>query len=184
MLYIHDIQNYTPKKSNLKILRFQKGCFQETDRRQAGRVMEKSSTHSHKHTHMYMYICTHSDCMYDYTISCVEIRKACSDHLILICSGQMSISGDLRKSNTHVAVIDLVIKIVSGQLTKVAVTTFVIARIICLSHGLSLGVFLDTQTLKKHPSGHPDFFVRDFLKCHSQTYNWIFSSQYYSHDIL
>ena len=28
-----------------------------------------------------------------------------------------------------------------------------------------LGVFLDTQTLHKHPSGHPDFFVRNSLKC-------------------
>ena len=39
-------------------------------------------------------------------------------------------------------------------------------------HGLSQqGVFLDTQTLKKHPSGHPNLFVKNFLKCQSQAYN-------------
>ena len=35
----------------------------------------------------------------------------------------------------------------------------------------SRGVFLDTQTLKKHPSEHPHIFVRNFLKCQSQAYN-------------
>ena len=33
-----------------------------------------------------------------------------------------------------------------------------------------MGVFLDTQTLKKHPSGHPNIFVKNFLKCESQAY--------------
>ena len=33
-----------------------------------------------------------------------------------------------------------------------------------------LGVFLDTQTLKKHPSRHPNIFVRNFFKCQSQAY--------------
>ena len=33
----------------------------------------------------------------------------------------------------------------------------------------SLGAFLDTQTLKKNPSGHPIFFVWNFRK--SQAYN-------------
>ena len=28
--------------------------------------------------------------------------------------------------------------------------------------------------LKKHPSGHPNYFVRNFLKWQSQVYNWIF----------
>ena len=44
-------------------------------------------------------------------------------------------------------------------------------------HGLSyqsLGVFLDAQTLKKHPSAHPQICVRNFLKCQSQAYNWFF----------
>ena len=41
-------------------------------------------------------------------------------------------------------------------------------------HGLSqqgLGVFLDTQTLQKHPSGHPIVLVKNFLKCQSQASN-------------
>ena len=37
-----------------------------------------------------------------------------------------------------------------------------------------LGVFLDTQTLKKHPSGHPKLFEKNFLKCQYQAYNWFF----------
>ena len=47
-----------------------------------------------------------------------------------------------------------------------------------------LGVFLDTQTLKKHTSGHPKYFVKNFLKCQSQAYNLIFSSLYDSHDTV
>ena len=46
------------------------------------------------------------------------------------------------------------------------------------------GCLLDTQTLKKHPSGHPKRFVRKFLKCQSQAYNWICSSPYNSHEIV
>ena len=43
-----------------------------------------------------------------------------------------------------------------------------------------LGVYLDTLTLKKHPSGHPRNFVRIFFKfkCQSQAYKLIFSSPY------
>ena len=36
-----------------------------------------------------------------------------------------------------------------------------------------LGVFLDTQTLKRHPSGHPKQFVKNFLECQSQAYLWL-----------
>ena len=43
---------------------------------------------------------------------------------------------------------------------------------------------LDTQTLKKHLLGYPDFIVKNFLKCQSQEYNQSFSSPYYSHDIV
>ena len=37
-----------------------------------------------------------------------------------------------------------------------------------VQHGLSQqGVFLDTQTLKKHTSGHPPKIMKNFLKCQS-----------------
>ena len=34
-----------------------------------------------------------------------------------------------------------------------------------------LGAFLDAQTIKKNPSGHPKFFVWNFKKSQSQAYN-------------
>ena len=40
----------------------------------------------------------------------------------------------------------------------------------------------NTQTLKKHHLGQPNFFLRNFFKCWSLAYNWIFSSSYNSHD--
>ena len=36
------------------------------------------------------------------------------------------------------------------------------------------GCHLYTQTLKNHPSEHPKYFVRNFLKCRFQAYHWIF----------
>ena len=33
------------------------------------------------------------------------------------------------------------------------------------------GCLFDTQTLKKHTSGHPEFLERNFLKCQFQEYN-------------
>ena len=42
--------------------------------------------------------------------------------------------------------------------------------------------YLDTQTLKNHPSGHPKIFVRNFLKCQFLFYNCLFfTSVYNSH---
>ena len=43
---------------------------------------------------------------------------------------------------------------------------------------------LVTQTLKKHPSGHPIFLIGNFLKRHSQAYNQITSPQHNSHGIV
>ena len=34
-----------------------------------------------------------------------------------------------------------------------------------------LGVFFDTQTLKRHLSGHQNYLVKNFLECQSQAYN-------------
>ena len=34
--------------------------------------------------------------------------------------------------------------------------------------------FWTPKNLKKHPSGHPKHFMKNFLKCQSQAYNWIF----------
>ena len=54
---------------------------------------------------------------------------------------------------------------------------------IILPHGLSqLGVFLDTQTLTKHPSGHPKGFCEEFLKMFISSI--FFSSPYYSIGIV
>ena len=36
------------------------------------------------------------------------------------------------------------------------------------------GHLLDTQTLKNHPSGHPNYFVKNFLKCHSHAFKFFF----------
>ena len=48
--------------------------------------------------------------------------------------------------------------------------------ITCLTHTvLASWVSLWTpKTLKMHPSGHPKNFVKNFLKCQSQAYNWFF----------
>ena len=40
------------------------------------------------------------------------------------------------------------------------------------------------QTLKEHPSGHPNFLLNNFLTCQFEAYNPFFTSQYNSHDIV
>ena len=40
------------------------------------------------------------------------------------------------------------------------------------------GRHLNAQTLKTHPSGYPKLFMRNFLKCQFQAYNWTFSTLY------
>ena len=40
----------------------------------------------------------------------------------------------------------------------------------------ALQLHLDTQTVENHPSGYPNRFVGNFLKCHYPMYNWIFFS--------
>ena len=45
-------------------------------------------------------------------------------------------------------------------------------------------VVVNRIRVKKQPSGHPKFLVKNFLKCKSQEYNQIFSSPYYSYDIV